>query len=78
MHDIIELNTYKQLIRLSLSRFIYRCLTSCMPIDDSIGISIDDSVGISIDDSIGISIDTPVETSTDYLIRISINAFGQA
>ena len=33
---------------------------------------------MSVDDSIGISIDTLVEPSTDYLIRISIDAFGQA
>ena len=33
---------------------------------------------MSIDDSIGISIDTLSETSTDYSIRISIDAFGQA
>ena len=33
---------------------------------------------MSIDDSIGILIDTLVETSTDYSIRISIDAFGQA
>ena len=33
---------------------------------------------MSIDDSIEISIYTLVEPSTDYLIRISIDAFGQA
>ena len=33
---------------------------------------------IDSDDSIGISIDTLVETLTDYLIRISIDAFGLA
>ena len=58
MHDIIELNTYKQTIRLSLSRVVYW--------------------SVSIDDSIGISIDTLVEPSTDYSIKISMDAFGQA
>ena len=53
MHYIIELNTYKQTIRLSLSRFVYWPVS----INDSIGISIDTLVETSTDYSIGISID---------------------
>ena len=54
MNIIIELNTYKQTISLSLSRFVY----SPVSIDDSIGISIYTLVETSTDYSIGISIDT--------------------
>ena len=55
MHDTIELNTYKQIIRLSLSRFVYG------------PVSIDDSIGISIDTLIEPSTDYPIEISIDVI-----------
>ena len=52
MHDIVELNTYKQTTTLSVSRFVYRLVS----IDDSTRISINTLSETSTDYFIRISI----------------------
>ena len=68
MHDIIELNTYKQTIRLSLSRFVYWPVS----IDYSIGISIDTLVETSTDYSVRISIDAHGQALIHVLNMLSL------
>ena len=77
MHDIIELNTYKQTDRLSLSRLSI----------DQIKVSIDDTIGISINTldepstnySIRISINVvgqALSRRLNVLIKLHISAFA--
>ena len=58
MHDIVELNTYKQTTKLSLSRFVFWPVS----IDDSMWISINAFSETSTDYSIGISINVIGQT----------------